>query len=78
MPSRARRKIGIRVTSASRNQTLPSSGRTIPSTITMPVLVRDELDIAALHRRAGIAAILRDERLEIAIDETGAPRPVDA
>jgi hypothetical protein len=46
--------------------------RTIPSTIPMPVLVRDELDIAALHRRAGIAAILRDERLEIAIDETGA------
>ena len=28
--------------------------------------------LAAIHRRAGIAAILRDERLEIAIDENGA------
>ena len=46
--------------------------RTISSTCPMPVLVRDELDIAALHRRAGIAAILRDHRLEIAIDESGA------
>jgi hypothetical protein len=39
---------------------------------TMPALTRVENRIAAIHRRAGIAAILRDERLEIAIDEDGA------
>ena len=38
---------------------------------TMPALQLSENRLAAIHRRAGIAAILRDERLEIAIDENG-------
>ena len=40
--------------------------------LTMPVLPLVENRHAAIHRRAGIAAILRDDRLEIAIDENGA------
>lgn len=38
---------------------------------TMPILPLVENHHAAIHRRAGIAAILRDHRLEIAIDENG-------
>jgi hypothetical protein len=48
--------------------------RIVTSTATMPVLARGENRLAAIHRRAGIAAILRDERLEIEIGESGAVR----
>lgn len=46
-----------------------STGVSSEATPYVPV-VTDRL--AAIHRRAGIAAILRDERLHIAIDENGA------
>lgn len=50
-------------------QRIDSTGVRSEGTPFVPV-VSDRL--AAIHRRASLAAILRDERLEIAIDENGA------